>query len=232
MPTPPTDSDKDRLLNAILPHVPFEGWSSKAFEAAVEVAGITPGAAQALCPRGAVDLASAYHRRGDGMLVAALKDSDLAGLRYSEKVATAIRLRLAAANDKEVVRRGTALFALPHLAPEGAGLIWGTADTIWDALGDTSDDINWYSKRVILSGVYAATVLYWLGDTSAGDALTTAFVDRRIDDVMRFEKVKAQVRDNKVLAPFVTGLDRLLRPIHAPRRTMPDDLPGHWSPAE
>ena len=71
---------------------------------------------------------------------------------------------------------------LPHMAPEGARLIWGTADRIWTALGDTSDDVNWYTKRATLSGVYAAVVLYWLGDDSTDGQATRAFIDRRISD--------------------------------------------------
>jgi ubiquinone biosynthesis protein COQ9 len=227
-----TATEKSRLLNAILPHVPFDGWAARAFDAAVAETGIDAARARAICPRGAVDLAVAQHKAGDAALAGLMRQTNLAGLRYSEKVARALRLRLDAAGDKEVVRRAAALFALPHLAPEGATLVWGTADAVWTALGDTSDDINWYSKRAILSGVWGSVLLFWLGDQSPGEQATADFIDRRIADVMRFEKLKAQVADNPLTRPLAGPLGRLAAAIRAPGRRMPADLPGHWTPTD
>jgi len=101
--------------------------------------------ARAVCPRGAVDLAVAYHHRGDALMVDAFKAEDHTDKRYRDKVTRAVQLRLQVIEDKEAVRRGATLFALPMYAPDGAKLVWGTADAIWTALGDTSDDFNWYS---------------------------------------------------------------------------------------
>jgi ubiquinone biosynthesis protein COQ9 len=149
-------------------------------------------------------------------------------MRFRDKVAHAIRLRIGAVDDKEAVRRGTALFALPHMAGDGTKLIWGTADAVWMALGDTSRDVNWYTKRITLSGVYASVVLFWLGDDSLDGQATDAFIDRRIEDVMQFEKVKARVKANPLLKPVTGPLARMMSGIVAPAK-MPDiDLPGMW----
>jgi ubiquinone biosynthesis protein COQ9 len=43
-------------------------------------------------------------------------------------------------------------------------------------------------------GVYGSTTLVFLDDKSENLAETRAFLERRIDDVMKFEKVKAQWR--------------------------------------
>ncbi|WP_322894966.1 MULTISPECIES: COQ9 family protein [unclassified Yoonia] len=222
------DPVKQQLLDAIVPHVAFDGWAPVAFDAAIADAGVDPALARTICPRGAIDLAIAFHEQGDAAMVAALEGADLTGMRFRDKVAHAIRLRIDAVPDKEAVRRGTALFALPHMAADGTRLIWGTADAIWTALGDTSDDVNWYTKRLTLSGVYAAVVLYWLGDDSLGGQATDAFIDRRIDDVMQVEKVKARVRDNALLKPLTGVVDRLMSGIKAPRREIDPDLPGVW----
>lgn len=232
MTEPRIDPAKDALLDAILPHVVFDGWAPRAFDAAVAQLGLDAAHARRLCPRGAVDLAIAYHQRGDAAMLAALREADLSALRYSEKVARAIGLRLDAIDDKEVVRRGTSLFALPHLAADGARLVWGTADLIWEALGDRSDDVNWYSKRAILSAVYASCVLYWLGDQSDGAADTDAFIARRIENVMQVEKAKAQVRGNRFLGPLVKQAEGVMSRIKAPSRTPPPDLPGIWAPRD
>jgi ubiquinone biosynthesis protein COQ9 len=227
MPTAPLPL-KDRLLDTALPHVAFDGWSEATFRAAVRDADATMAAARLACPRGAVDLAVAFHKRGDAQMVTRLKAQDLAEMRFRDRIALAVRLRLEAAGDAEAVRRGTTLFALPMHAAEGARLIWGTSDAIWSALGDTSDDVNWYTKRATLAGVYGSSVLFWLGDESPGHTETEAFVGRRIDDVMQIEKLKGQVRDNAVLSLLLAGPSWALGKIRAPRRFPQVDLPGHW----
>lgn len=213
-----------QLVEAALPHVVFDGWSDAALNAAIAESGVAPALAHALLPRGGVDLALAYHRQGDEAMRAGLAVSDLTALRFRDRVALAVRLRLEAA-DREAVRRGTALFALPTHAADGARAIWGTADAIWTALGDSSTDLNWYSKRATLSAVYGATVLYWLGDDSEDHAATWAFLDRRIDNVMQFEKAKAAFRENPVGKALLAGPLKVFERIHAPDRA--DDLPGH-----
>jgi len=224
----PYETTKEALLDAALMHVPFDGWSEATFKAAARDADVELAMARAVCPRGAVDLALAYHARGDKMMVERMKSEQLPD-RFRDKIAAAVRFRIEAVSDKEAVRRGTTLFALPQHAADGAKAIWGTADKIWDTLGDTSDDVNWYTKRATLSGVYSATVLYWLGDDSTDNQATWAFLDRRIDDVMQIEKVKAQVRDSRVLSTLFAGPNWVLDQIKAPPRMPNPDLPGMWS---
>ncbi|MEM9969593.1 MAG: COQ9 family protein, partial [Pseudomonadota bacterium] len=187
--------------------------------------------AEAAAPRGAIDLAIAFHRRGDAQMVEKLKETDLSEMKFRDKVATALRLRLEViANDREAVRRATALFALPQNGADGAKLIWETSDHVWTALGDTSMDVNWYTKRATLSGVWASTVLFWLGDDSPEAADTTAFIDRRIEDVMRIEKVKAHVRENPFTKPFATFAGNVFANVKAPDLSKLRDLPGRWAP--
>lgn len=218
---------RDAILDAALLHVPFDGWSEVTLRAATADADVAPGLAKALFPRGAVDLALAYHARGDAAMRARLAETNLSSLRFRERVATAVWFRLEVA-EKEAVRRGTTLFALPMHAADGARAIWGTADAIWTALGDTSADINWYTKRATLSGVYAATVLFWLGDDSSNHQATREFLDRRIEDVMRFEKLKGTVMDNPVARMMLAGPMKLMEKMRMP--AMPDDLPGRYKP--
>lgn len=214
----------DQVLDAALAHVPFDGWSEAMFRAAIAESGAPPALARALFPRGAVDLALAWHDRGDAAMVARLKSADLADMRFRDRIATAIRYRIEAIGDKEVVRRGATLFALPQHAGDGARAVWRTCDLIWTTLGDTSDDVNWYTKRATLSGVYSSVLLFWLGDTSDDSNATWEFLDRRIDEVMRIEKLKAQVQDSPLLKPFLAVPNWFLSQIRPPRSR--DDLPG------
>ncbi|MEO0752634.1 MAG: COQ9 family protein [Pseudomonadota bacterium] len=222
---------KARMLEAAAMHVPFDGWSDVTFRAAMRDADVEPGLARAAFPRGAVDLALAFHEAGDRAMVERLEAMDLAAMRYSKRVTQAVRTRLEVIEDKEMVRRGMTLFSLPQYAGDGAQALWRTADLIWVTLGDTSRDVNWYTKRATLSGVYGATVLYWLGDESEGHFNSWAFLDRRIEDVMRIEKLKAKARDNRLLGGLVTAPESALNAILERMRPKagPNDMPGRWS---
>ncbi|WP_341862837.1 COQ9 family protein [Gymnodinialimonas sp. 57CJ19] len=221
----------DAILDAARLHVPFDGWSEATFEASAHDAGVSIADARALFPRGAVDLAMAFHRRADRALAETLAGADLAAMRFRDRITFAVKRRLElVAADKEAVRRGATLFALPIHAADGAKLMWETADVIWTGLGDSSRDLNWYTKRATLAGVYSATVLFWLGDQSEGHGASWELLDRRIGDVMKIEEIKAKVRGSALMKPFAAGLDRFAASVRAPRGAEQDDLPGRWTP--
>jgi len=228
--TPDSHDTKDILLDAALTHVAFDGWTDATFRAAIADTKIDPVLAQSACPRGGVDLALAFHARGDQQMVARMNATDMSEMKIREKVASAVRWRIEAISDKEAVRRGMALFALPQYAADGARAIWDTCDLIWNTLGDYSGDFNWYTKRATLSGVYSSTLLFWLGDDSPEHQATWDFLDRRIENIMQFEKFKAQVNNNPLLKPLMAGPNWLLGQIKPPKH--PDDLnlPGMMTP--
>jgi ubiquinone biosynthesis protein COQ9 len=203
------ETARERILDAALAHVPFDGWSEVTFRAATSESGVDAATARIAYPKGGVDLALAYHRRGDRAMLAAIAAEELSAMRFRDRIARAVRLRIEAA-DIELVRRGTTLFSLPQNAALGAGAIWGTADAIWTALGDAKRDLNWYSKRATLSGVYGATVLFWLGDDSPDHQGTWEFLDRRIANVMEIEKLKAKVNENTLAKTLFAGPAKVL----------------------
>ena len=218
-----------QLLAAALPHVAFDGWSETSLKAACQDLSITRQMAALACPRGAIDLAIRFHHDGDEVMQDILQKKDIKSLKIREKITFSVRARLDAILDKEAVRRGATLMALPQHAAEGAGLVWGTCDRIWAAIGDSSADVNWYTKRLTLSSVYSATVLYWLGDNSPNHQDTWTFLDRRIENVMQFEKFKAQVNANPLAKQLLAGPNWLLSKIKAPSGVPTVDLPGNWS---
>ena len=218
-----------QLLAAALPHVAFDGWSETSLRAACQDLSITRQMAALACPRGAIDLAIRFHHDGDEAMQVVLQKTDINAMKIREKITFSVRARLDAIRDKEAVRRGATLMALPQHAAEGAGLVWGTCDRIWAAMGDSSADVNWYTKRLTLSSVYSATVLYWLGDNSPNHQDTWTFLDRRIENVMQFEKFKAQVNANPLAKQLLVGPNWLLSKIKAPSGVPTVDLPGNWS---
>ena len=222
----PLEAARERLLDALPDHVAFDGWSRTAIEAAARDGGVEPELARLIFPRGGIDAALAFHARGDRQMAEAFAAEVRIGMGFTAKVTRAVRLRLELVEPaREAVRRAVSMFALPTYAPEGAAALWRTADAIWTAVGDSSEDVNWYTKRATLSGVYSATVLYWLADESDGREATWAFLDRRIADVIRIEKAKAEIRRNPLGRLVMQGADRMGAMIRAPH-ARGDAAPG------
>jgi len=188
------ESQREVLLKATLPHVPFDGWTLTALQAGARDAGIEPALADNAFPGGMAELLEFYHGQADIEMVRALQaHPDLAALKTREKVALAIRLRLEAnAGNREAIRQALSFLALPTNAPLGAKCLYRTVDAIWYAAGDKATDFSFYTKRALLAGVYSATVLYWLNDKSDGFAETWTFLDRRIADVMKIYELRAR----------------------------------------
>lgn len=183
-----------QLLHAALPHVPFDGWSEKALDRAADGINIQRDVARLMFPDGPVEMIALFSTRADEAMTATLLAQPLAELKIRERVAMAVRLRIEANTEhRDAARRAVAHLALPQHAAHGMRLAFDTADAIWRALGDTSTDYNYYTKRLILAGVFSATVVYWLDDDSEGFADTWGFLERRIGDVMTFEKTKAKM---------------------------------------
>jgi ubiquinone biosynthesis protein COQ9 len=181
------------LIEAMLPHVPFDGWTLKAAETAAGELGVPPARARILFPGGAVDMVAAYTAYADARMLRALGER-LHNLKIRDRITLAVRTRLEqASGEREAVRRALAVLGQPQNLALSARSLWRTADAMWRAAGDTATDYNHYTKRLILGGVYASTLLVWLDDASEDSADTWAFLDRRIGDVMRFEKAKARV---------------------------------------
>jgi ubiquinone biosynthesis protein COQ9 len=172
----------------------FDGWNQTALVAAAEMAGCDVDVAKLAFPGAKpIDLIAAWIASVDQAMEAAWPADRLAALKVRERIRTLVAFRLEAVTPvDEAVRRALAVMAQPHNAPRALQLGWQSADIMWRLAGDTATDYNHYSKRAILAGIYAATLAVFVNDDSEGKADTYAFLDRRIDGVMRFEKAKAQ----------------------------------------
>lgn len=173
----------------MLPHVPFDGWSAAALAAAARDTGTDEDIAALAVPDAAAML-SLWVANADAAMADAMAATH--NMKVRDRIRTALITRLEQ-GDREVTRRALSLLAQPQHAALSARLLWQAADAMWRAAGDTATDYNHYTKRAILSAIYSATLLHWTQDDSADFAATRAFIDRRIDGVMRFEKAKARV---------------------------------------
>jgi ubiquinone biosynthesis protein COQ9 len=186
---------RDKILEATLAHVAFDGWTRAALAAGVKDAGFPREMAQRAFPGGTPELVEHFADWADRRMQATLATKDLASMKVRERVAAAVQARLDALSPhREAVRRLLAYLALPGHAGLATRLAWRAADAMWYAAGDTATDFNYYTKRALLVPVYTTTMLYWLADDSDGFAETWGYLDRRIADVMRLPTLTAGVR--------------------------------------
>lgn len=196
-PLSPDLGDARRTLFAsVLQNVPFEGWSAAALQIAAADLGVDMGEARLLFPNGPADMVDFYLTEGDRRMAEALADGDLSNLRVRDRVALAVRSRIEPELvTPEVLRRTATWLSLPQNGIFALRAGYRTVDAIWAMIGDSSVDFNFYTKRALLLGVHSGTVLYALGDKSPDHEDTWAFLDRRIDDVMKIQKARDSLDD-------------------------------------
>jgi ubiquinone biosynthesis protein COQ9 len=182
---------KDALLAALLPEVPFDGWTRAAMQRAAAHVNMDESEFRQLFPRGPRDVVAWFSRWADRETLSALTKHKRPSLRTSERVALGVHTRLEILlPHREAVRRSLSLMALPQNLALGTKLLYETVDTIWHAAGDTATDFNFYTKRVLLAGVYTTTTLYWLDDRSEGTTATEAFLERRLAEIAAIPRLK------------------------------------------
>jgi len=190
----PVDPDRAAIIDALLPQIPFEGWTRKALREALVSLGQPPEDAPLIFPNGASEMIETYCALADERMVEAASSAGLASLRIPARVRAIIAIRLEQNRPhKESIRRALACLAIPANMPVAARSTAATVDAIWHAAGDASADFSWYTKRGILAGVYSSTLLYWLRDGSEDDQDTLAFLDRRLENVGQIGKLRKDI---------------------------------------
>lgn len=207
----PDEALKAAVLDAALARAPGEGFNDLLLAQAAKDAGVGAEILMHLFPEGAAGLIEFYSAQCDAAMARTLAAQNLAAMKIRERIAQAVLARIAAAAPhKEAARRAAAFLLLPANAALGARLVYATVDAMWRAAGDTSTDFNFYTKRAILAGVYTSTLMRWFNDASEDESETRAFLDARIENVMRFEKLKAELKqrskDMPSFADIVAGV--------------------------
>lgn len=205
------DEVRATLAPGIAANAAFDGWGDAARDVAAEAAGIDLDIAALAFKDGAVAMIDAWFAAIDAVMMAAFPPERLAVMKVREKIAGLVEARIdAVASEREALRRAFAILAMPQNVARGAALGWRTVDRIWRAAGDTATDYNHYTKRGILFAVYGSTMTVLLDDDSEGLVDTRAFLARRIDGIMRFEKAKAdflsRTRHRPSLSRFIGRL--------------------------
>ena len=200
------------LIADVAANAAFDGWNKTAVTAAAAAHGVDADLAQLAFSKGAVAMIDAWFAHIDAGMESGLPAATLAAMKIRDRITTLVEARLTIAEPhRESLRRALAILAMPHNLPHGARLGWRAADAMWRLAGDTATDFNHYTKRLTLSGVYASTMAVFLNDDSEDIAETRAFLSRRIDNVMQFEKWKAGWRKRSEMRPSIARFVGRLR---------------------
>ena len=218
-PIPPGEMTLDELRAALAPLIPanavFDGWSDEALAMAASQLGVPAERAKLCFPGGAIEMIDAWFDAIDCATASAYPLERIEKLKVRQRIRDLVLHRIEIINPhKEALRRAFAILAQPQNAMRAARLAWRAADRMWRIAGDNATDFNHYSKRGILSALYTSTMLVFLDDSSEDLAETRGFLDRRIDDVIRFEKFKASWRGSRERLPSLSRfLGRLRYPV-------------------
>jgi len=196
--SPPRNDQQMReaVLAAALTHAAFDGFTDGLLQKAGAEAGVSKADLARLFENGVLSLVEFFSINTDAQMEKRLAGMDLKAMKIRERIAAAVKTRLAILKPhKEAARRAAAFLSLPMHAALGAKLMYHTVDSMWRAVGDTSTDFNFYTKRGILAGVYGSTAVRWFNDTSADETPTEEFLAARIENVMQFEKFKAKAKE-------------------------------------
>jgi ubiquinone biosynthesis protein COQ9 len=209
----PLERLRRQLALAVGENAVFDGWTRAAVDSAAGQLGIDPLQARLAMPKTPAGMIDVYIQEVDRALEAYFTPERLQSLKIREKIRSLVWRRLEMmAPAREAVRRALAILAMPQNVPLAVRIGWRTTDLMWRIAGDTSTDFNHYTKRMTLGAVYASTLLVWLDDQNEAWLETGAFLDRRIDDVMKFEKFKAEWRGSSDHLSLSRFLGRLRYP--------------------
>lgn len=192
-PDPTLDEIRLALAPLVAENAAFDGWNLSAVESAAQTLGIAPAIAEIAFPGGAIAMIDAWFASVDAAMTARFTPEQLGNMKIRDRITRLVETRLEiVAGQREALRRAASILAMPQNLAHAAKLGWRSADVMWRLAGDTATDYNHYSKRAILGSVYAATITVFLNDESEGWADTRAFLARRIEGIMRFEKAKTK----------------------------------------
>ena len=213
----PEDATLDEIRMALAPEIAeaavFDGWSEAALVSAALSVGVDLPVARLAFPDGPMAMIAAWVAATDAAMAAEFADGRLDNMPIRERIRALVQFRLDAADGlEEALRRALAIQAMPQNVAGSLKLGWSSADKMWRLAGDTATDYNHYTKRAILAGIYAATLAVFVEDESEGKADSRAFLDRRIEGVMKFEKAKAQLLSDREGFNVMQFLGRLRYP--------------------
>lgn len=187
------------LAPAVAEAAVFDGWTALAVENAALAEGVDPQVARFAFAEGharptEMAMIAAWIARIDRDMAAALPAERLGNLPIRERIRTLVQFRLdQVAGREEALRRAQIALAKPQNVAAALRMGWSSADLMWRLAGDTATDFNHYTKRATLAALYAATLAVYAEDRSDDHAEARAFLNRRIEGVMRFEKAKAKL---------------------------------------
>ncbi|MEZ5690310.1 MAG: COQ9 family protein [Rickettsiales bacterium] len=185
-----------QIIEKAIPIIDFEGWNQRTLGKAALEAGYSATDAIRAFSGGAIDAIDYYSEMLDEQMLESLQHYMVDGVKIRKRIENAVKLRLELHHPhREAAKKMAAIYSLPFYFHRGVSTLYKTVDKIWYGIGDTSTDFNFYTKRLTLAAVYSSTFSIWVNDNSIGYQNSWDFLERRIDDVMKIEKLKYNAKE-------------------------------------
>jgi ubiquinone biosynthesis protein COQ9 len=187
---------KEALFHEILCLVGQDGWSEGTLAQAAISLGKDPAWTRALFPGGIRDVLQTWAMVSMVAMRTQAGGLDLPSMKVRERIFWLVRLHLGALSSYPDAASTSLKFLLrPREVPFGMHLLYDLIDDMWRLAGDESTDYNFYTKRLLLAGVYLSTLLFWLRDTSPEKYKTWSFLERHIENVLSLGTIKQELGD-------------------------------------
>lgn len=195
MPTPsiaPSAALIEKILPEMLKKAGEAGWNDESYAQVLKTKRVSHEKAAMALPDGVSSLIEIYFTRAREQVVSELSALDQSDMRIRDKVTTGVRIWFGYLSEHHRASVRALDWCAVHPAEPVplTEMVWQVADAVWTGIGDTSTGFTYMSKRTILSGVIVSTLAVWR-QSESDEAEWSAFLDRRISDVMAFEKFKA-----------------------------------------
>ena len=189
--------DKVDLVTKMLNHVPDLGWTWDALYKAAfnskKLKSLTEEELQTLFDNKISNIIGIFNDKLDEEMYVIFNSQNNKNLGVTQTVKALVLSRFRASeNCKSIIKMSLFFMAQPGNTYEALNQLMKTSSKIWEIAGDTSTGRNFYSKRLILAGVYSSTLAYWLAKETRSIDESEDFLDKRLDDVKNIGKISKQ----------------------------------------
>ena len=207
-----------KILLQLLKNVPFDGWTWDAlYNSAIDLNifknDLTEKDKSNLRNHYDNEIVNAIKKFNDYLdneMIKKFKKAKLVNQKIPVKIKNLIMFRLNTSYEyKDAIRSSISIMSFPRNSKLALKMLYKTCDEMWRASNDKSTDFSFYTKRLVLSGVYTSTLFYWLNENDSKKVEN--FLDRRLYDIHRFGKIKTLSNGFPNLFNKTNDVIRLLR---------------------
>ena len=189
------------ILRNVKKNIIINGWNDNIFSIITKRNKYNEEEVRALFSKGYRSLLELYLFNADQEMIKSCNKIDLIKMKTHERIREIILLKLKInAKDKNLFKRTFFTLMLPQHFNIATSSLYRTVDHIWYIAGDKSTNFNFYTKRLILAGIYSSTVFYWIDGDKTFEQIKD-FLNNQLKQVSKIPKIKEQIKSTINILP-------------------------------